>query len=463
MTRSTFSRPWIRAVLLGLLALLGLGPLGSPPVSAQPAQGTAIASIRSNRAPSADPGTIAYVRYSTHDIHVISPDGTGDRVLWTAPTPLSLYGPLDLAWRRDGRELAFSSDHEFACSWYESDVYAISVYGGGLRRVTNAPACAALAGLPKGSVTVNVNNWTSTPIWVYVEGAPGVKYVTCGACTVTFDNVADLGPGVLQPAIGIYGLYRILPGPPFADVQPNKTVAGGNLVIGQYSGIEYFGTGDLSWKADGSAIAYAMRTSGITQIAANPYYGVQGADLPVVQEANPSRVAWGPTPGTKDFYLYVSPYDILNEGVGGIYLNTVGDTTGGTQLVSVDRGESINDVEWLPDASGFVLSVRHVPLDIYSDIFRYDFGQPPSLTRLTTLNDETGDGGARGLSVSPDGQQIVFARAVFPNDSPGSLWIMNVDGSDMHKLADDAGRPAWGQTPAPLTHKVFLSVLMRGR
>jgi len=74
-----------------------------------------------------------------------------------------------LAWRPDGRELAFTSEHEMACSCYDSDIYVIGYNGGGYRRVTNSPACAALAGLPKGSVRVNVNNYTSSQIWVYVQ------------------------------------------------------------------------------------------------------------------------------------------------------------------------------------------------------------------------------------------------------------------------------------------------------
>jgi len=40
-----------------------------------------------------DPGVIAYVRRSTNNIHLISPDGTGNRVLWTAPQTL----PIDPA------------------------------------------------------------------------------------------------------------------------------------------------------------------------------------------------------------------------------------------------------------------------------------------------------------------------------------------------------------------------------
>src|SRR5512136_3247787 len=124
-----------------------------------------------------DPGTIAYVQMSTQDIHTISPDGTGDQVLWTNPGLSGMKSVMYLAWRPDGRELAFSSEHEAACSWFGSDVYAIGYNGAGYRRITNSPACAALAGLPKGSVTVNVNNSTGELAWVYVQGAPEVKTI----------------------------------------------------------------------------------------------------------------------------------------------------------------------------------------------------------------------------------------------------------------------------------------------
>ncbi|HSJ59027.1 MAG TPA: hypothetical protein VLC95_17700, partial [Anaerolineae bacterium] len=280
----------------------------------------------------ADAGVIAYVRRSTYDIHAISPDGSNDRVLWTAPQPLTTWPAFDLAWRPDGRELAFSSQHEEACSWYQTDVYAIRYNGTGYRRVTNAPACAELAGLPKGAVTVNVTKLTSDFVQVYVAGAQELQTVLASG-TVTFNDVADFGPGVEQPAIGISGLYRVFASPPLADVQPGETVDGGSLVVAPYSGIRFFGTGKVSWNADGSALAYGMRTySDISQIPAMPPYGSIGEALPVVEYAAPGLVAWGPTAATSDQYLYYSLLSPMADNIDGIYLNTVGDTSGGTKL-----------------------------------------------------------------------------------------------------------------------------------
>ena len=74
---------------------------------------------------------------------------------------------MELAWPPDGRELAFSSQHEAACSWFDSDVYAIGYTGAGYRRVTNSPACAVLAGLPIAALTGNLLLTLATFAGVY--------------------------------------------------------------------------------------------------------------------------------------------------------------------------------------------------------------------------------------------------------------------------------------------------------
>ena len=438
----------VLSVVIGLLAAMNALPTFAVPIDP-----LGFAGNPEFVAPTGGSETIAYVQRSTYDIHVISPDGTGDRVLWRAPQPLSPYPAYDLAWRPDGRELAFSSEHEEVCSLYESDVYAIGYDGSGYRRVTNSPACAVLAGLPKGSVEVDVTNSAGTLAEVYVQGAPGARMAESG--TMRFDNVADLGPGVLQPAAGMYlgprGEERALGYPPYADVQPNQTVFGGTLTL-PGAGALMFGAGKVSWNADGSALAYGMRSfSSIKQIPAVPAYGSTGQPLPVVQHAVPTLVAWSPSAADSDLYLYASKDDAIYLDVAGIYLNTVADPSGGTMLVPINAyygAEEVYDIEWLPDASGFLFTKRYIDLGTFTNIFEYNFATQ-EITRLTNLPD---DESARGISISPDGQQIVFERVMDAWDPTSSLWIVNRDGSGLHKLGSHplSRRPPPPRRPSPV-------------
>jgi hypothetical protein len=69
------------------------------------------------------------------------------------------------------------------------------------------------AGLPKGAVVVYVTNYTVDQVQGYVQGAPRITPPLYDG-TVTFEDVANLGPGVLQSAVGIDGGYRTLASPP---------------------------------------------------------------------------------------------------------------------------------------------------------------------------------------------------------------------------------------------------------
>lgn len=182
----------------------------------------------------------------------------------------------------------------------------------------------------------------------------------------------------------------------------------------------------------------------------------------MIEHAGPGLVAWGPTLATKNQYLYYSLMDPLVDNIDGIYLNSVDDGSGGTKLVNIrnDDAEAVWDIEWLPDASGFLFTAKYWSDDKFgfvAEIFEYTF-DPPGLTQLTDLGDES----AHDLSISPNGQQIVFER-VDESDGTSSVWIVNRDGSGLHKLANDAGRPAWGRIPSPPAFSVYLPAIVTER
>ncbi len=81
--------------LAGIVIAASLLAIGPTPLPAAPLQGSASAPLPPS---AAAPGVIAYVQRSTGDIHLVSPDGTNDRLLWTNPDPD--HTPISLAWRQ---------------------------------------------------------------------------------------------------------------------------------------------------------------------------------------------------------------------------------------------------------------------------------------------------------------------------------------------------------------------------
>ncbi|MFK9175248.1 hypothetical protein ACJEI5_25110, partial [Escherichia coli] len=82
-----------------------------------------------------------------------------DHVVWTEPASgVSgvTYVVTAPAWRPNGWEIAFASNHEEAYSIFDRDIYAIRPDGVGLRKLTNAPTRDQAATYPRGNVRVTV-------------------------------------------------------------------------------------------------------------------------------------------------------------------------------------------------------------------------------------------------------------------------------------------------------------------
>jgi WD40 repeat protein len=450
-----------RACLFMVISVIFL--VGSRPYQGALASG--IASQPSNTAEEQDPqvpsGTIAYLRgfseernNNATEIRLIEADGTGDQRLWEVPHPeITTAGLHFLDWSPDGTELAFTSGHEDYCSIYIYDVYTIKPDGTGLRRVTNGPKCDELTSYPKGSVNVSVTNYrfTSVFLFVYVQGAPSVKPLSLGpgeTGSVLFEDVADFGDA-FQQAVAIEGLYRHIAPITGGDVKPGETLDAGTLTITS-SGLADFGARHLAWNYNGSKIYYALSCV-MKYISSQPAPGSNGDVLLTNPNVFGCPIDAGPTAALANQVLYGDMF------ADGIYLVSEGASGPGTELVDLG-GNILDGLRWLPDGSGFLFS----HFDLYlskANIFRYDIATE-ELTQLTFVEGEyMGD-----MTVSPDGQYVVFQRYV-PGQSGSDLWIMTIDGEDLKLLVEDGSRPVWApaasEPPTNSDQLIFLPFVKR--
>ncbi len=396
---------------------------------------------------------IAYVRGG--EVRMIQPDGSGDRLLWVQPSkaPRSrCVQPLrDLAWRPDGGELAFASDHEQAYSWFQDDIYAVRADGSGLRRLTNPPAKADMGRLPKGSVKVTMSNrrLEAGPYIVYAMGASRPESVLLGPGSVelvTFRDVADMGDTV-QPIVAIYGDQRW-----FVDVAPDvkagTSVDAGKLPISGYSGVTNFGARAPAWRADGSNLAFVLNPScTVRDVSANPGVGpTTHALLDPKAYQNFCIIARGPTPATADRLLLATS----SEASSYVYLAAEGSNTLAKPILAFNDYNQIWDMHWLPDGSGFIISRRDSLMDDDVNLYEYDFasGRLRKLTDLHSSEEHVGR-----FSISPDGRQIVYEWSsvhVIGQDRPADLYVIDRNGSNKRLLVKDGVFPAWSPA-APIS------------
>lgn len=391
-------------------------------------------------------GVIAFKR--GHQIRLVNSDGTGDRLLWSAALPGGFRGIRGLQWRPDGGALAFASDFQATCSVYDGDIYTIVADGSSLKRLTNSPACGALAGFPKGSVTVQVENAVAnlSQFLIYVEGAATAKVVTIApgaVVNVTLDGVADLG-NVLQQAVAINGGFRWFDAAVMVDVKAGQTVQVPARLVLRPSGNVFDGLGARlpTWHHSGSRVGFVFYEGIPMQIGANPPPG------------GPDSLLLGPGAGVIADSLAWSPVDdrLLYSDSDSISVVLPGASGPGNAIIDKAATELVLGMDWLPDGSGFILAVTGGALgQENSNLYEYSFSQN-SLRPITDFADDF----AGGLSVSTDGQWIVFEFIDAIGDAP-TLWMIRRNGTGLRPLGIQGESPDWRPgTGIDFTERLFL-------
>ncbi|MBN1886706.1 MAG: PD40 domain-containing protein [Thermoflexales bacterium] len=360
-------------------------------------------------------GSIAYVGLDeagyAKTVKRVDPDGANSQTLWTYPGASSSTNHIyDVAWKPDGSELAFSSDHEMAYSAFHSDAYGVKPDGSGLRRISNPPSKAELeaGGYSYGTVTGKVyNNYGSVTVFqVYVEGAADAVSVNVGGwhdeVSFSVPNVADLGVGLQYVVFtwskadsGVCKEYAAA----VVDAVAGQTVDAGTLTFGGTCG-KYNGE-SLSWKRDGSELSLDVITPRRFQAAGQAI----GADL-FNAPSLAGKQAWSPV---DDRVLY--HYWSTDAGTRGIYLTTVGGGYG-TRLVN-DGGAVWVSLAWLPDGQGFVFALDR-------NLYQYELASSQVVTLATLYNEYVSN-----PSVSPDGRYVAFERQSTGTPLQYELWILD--------------------------------------
>jgi Tol biopolymer transport system component len=392
-----------------------------------------------------DSGSIAYIRGGT-EIRVIDPDGENDRRLWTHPDASFDLGLYDLAWRPDGKELAFSSAHASAYSLYHADLYSIKRDGSGVRKLTNPPARDEFKNYPKGSVTVTVRNnqytfqqaqASSGVFTIYIAGAEQPQQITLtpgSSKTLVFKSVADFGKKA-QAIVAIWGNYRwFMPG---TDVQAGQTVKMPEFLISG-DGVELFGAFRPVWRTDGSQLSFRNGHCNVNIIPADPPIG-ELYHKSMFAGKHPLGACtwdWGPIPALADQIIYTE-----NAGeTSAIFQTKEGGTHPGIKLTDFIniQYQLLHDLHWLPDGSGLLYSNTSLMADA-ANIFKYDF-KTKQVVQVTQLENEF----ARAFSVSPDGSSLVYERAKTVEDEKNvELWIINLNGTGNRLLVRNGRNPSW--------------------
>ena len=430
--------------------------------------------------------SIAYVRPGANgaSLRIIGADGNGDREILSLSGDQTADGQVvsinHLAWRPDNTEIAFVSNLDVSVA--ARDIYAITIDGSNLRRLTNPPRPIAYANFPQGTAVLSAFHpgAAGSQTIAYIEGAPqswsriGSSYALT---TITY-TVADFGPGVSQTSV-VFNDPR----------QPNcyfDIAADVDVVPGQTTNIQGGLPVDLfevygcprflypQWSSDGSSINYLYSFATEPNFSYFQVFDLNGAssdnltprppftelarfktDLDFVVSGRAMQLAFraDQTFGSSKFLLISQKNSIVDHD----HL-VIGNLTNAEVITSVALCPVevlftpppciLPDAIWIPNAQGNQI-VYTQTIDNFETINRFKVTR---LRRYTEINGvitdqilvELPNENLGRLAISPDGQDVIVERKTSSNAST-DLWRYNFTNQTFTPFLQNAIQPAWSR------------------
>ena len=420
--------------------------------------------------------TIAYVRSDAAGVslRLIEADGNGDRTLFTA-APDTYIG--DLFWRPDNTEIAFESNFEVSVS--AIDIYATTIDGSNIRRLTSVPRPVAYPNFPQGEAVLtarHASNRGGTTI-AYIEGSQQAYSWLATAQefrSVTF-TVADFGDGVAQTAVVNSNTSSSSPNTPICNFDPASDVdiePGSRKTITQRlpeafaTGVDFACPTSLfpQWGLDGTdSIVYLRQTASSAEIN---YFN----NFSLIRSPTENLAPRQPVTILADFNAPSDPGFIRNGTQMQLVLR-VNPTANTNQFMLVSKKnsqsftafdeiavasfDSPSDLVTLPVCSGLDCDIIDAEFVSGRAQIVYTITLPDGSTQLrlySSENDvftdsalvELSDEVLGGIAVSPDGQTLMVERRSAPS-STTDLWRYEFATSSFTPFIRDAIRPAWSR------------------
>lgn len=246
----------------------GSSDVDNPPGSDSPTNDIATPVLNSNSQIPAQTGyKLAYLSSSVHrnEIRLLDVELGTDKRLYKIPFESRSANISGLAWRPNGKELAFSGNFEE--SIWKRDIYVLASDGSYLRRITNAPRPVEVPSANVGTVVLRSRNFMNEGrnMYTYVQGSAGADRWLAPAMqyrTSTFTKVMDFGPGVSQWGVVNNGQYCLYDLAGFADVEPGESRTMPHLFsISLVARVNCLHAEGPQWSADGDHL-YFIRKGG---------------------------------------------------------------------------------------------------------------------------------------------------------------------------------------------------------